>query len=53
VSLLAPETRRRLRPYGRDRETNTILVNGVPVFLANADDPVDFSRGSVDPGATT
>jgi hypothetical protein len=32
-------------------ETGTVLINGVPTFLANADDPVDFSAQSTDPGS--
>jgi hypothetical protein len=32
-------------------ETGTILINGVPTFLTNADDPVDFSAQSTDPGS--
>jgi hypothetical protein len=32
-------------------ETGTILINGVPTFLASAGDPVDFSAQSTDPGS--
>lgn len=32
-------------------ETDTILINGVPTFLASAGDPVDFSADSTDPGS--
>ena len=32
-------------------ETGTILVNGVPTFLANAGEDVDFSAQSTDPGS--
>jgi subtilisin family serine protease len=31
--------------------TNTILINGVPTFLAAAGEPVDFSGNSTDPGS--
>lgn len=32
-------------------ETGTILINGVPTFLANVGDPLDFSGRSTDPGS--
>jgi hypothetical protein len=38
-------------PTAEIDETATILINGVPTFLANAGDPVDFSGRSTDPGS--
>lgn len=32
-------------------ETGSILINGVPTFLDNAGEPIDFSANSTDPGS--
>jgi hypothetical protein len=32
-------------------ETNTVLINGIPTFLAHAGEPIDFSGRSTDPGS--
>jgi hypothetical protein len=38
-------------PTAEIDESATILINGVPTFLTNAGDPIDFSARSTDPGS--
>ena len=38
-------------PTAEIDESGAILINGVPTFLTNAGDPIDFSGNSVDPGS--
>ena len=38
-------------PTAEIDETNTVLVNGIPTFLAHAGDPIQFNGHSTDPGS--
>ena len=38
-------------PTAEIDETNTVLINGIPTFLAHAGEDIDFSGRSTDPGS--
>jgi hypothetical protein len=40
-----------VNPTAEIDETNTVLINGIPTFLAHAGDPLQFKGHSTDPGS--